>query len=208
MLNEHSDEYFVKGFARYCCIDRVIEADDWESLRADLKRVYNDDWQVFEKRLFDEFKFYNCVLKVEHAITGLLNDFFVKNNLIRDWEVLHNEFTDKIARRERTTKENAIKILKEQTDGETERILTPALMLYYVGYGIGELIDYIQKFIKNFPRKKELVKKLTLFNESRKIIIHNLLTSREDVDSKIEHGIMLGKEITSLIDEIIKNQKV
>ncbi|GAI02541.1 unnamed protein product, partial [marine sediment metagenome] len=57
-----------------------------------------------------------------------------------------------------------------------------------------------------FPQKKELVAKLIEFNKCRKLVIHNLLTSREDVGGEIEKGILLGKEIINLIEEITSDK--
>ena len=76
------------------------------------------------------------------------------------------------------------------------------MMFDFAGFGMGELINYINEFTVSFSEKKKLINKLTEFNESRKIIIHRLITSRENVEEKIEEGILKGKEITKLIDEI------
>jgi len=64
------------------------------------------------------------------------------------------------------------------------------------------LVDYVNSFTKDFLLKKELVDKLTEFNKCRKLVIHNLLTSRENVGAEIEKGISLGKEILNLIEKI------
>ena len=82
-------------------------------------------------------------------------------------------------------------------------MLTPAIMLYVSGFGLGELVDYISGHTKKFNKKKNLVKKLSDFNDCRKIIIHNLCSSREDINSLINNGIILYGEIEDLIKDIV-----
>lgn len=203
IIKKHSDNNWVKSFRRYVLIDYILDSNSWIDLENNLKKIYNKDYPAIMERMFNEFKFYNCVLRIEYAITDSLNSFLIKENKIKDWEVMKNKFLDKIKRNTKsTTKEEAEEIMETQTDGEIKRILTPHMMLYCAGFGVGELVDYINSFTKDFSQKKELVVRLIEFNKCRKLVIHNLLTSREDVGGEIEKGILLGKEIISLIEEI------
>lgn len=155
------------------------------------------------QRLFDELRFYNSVLSVEYHIADTLNYYLAKNNKINDWDELKERFLEKIKRNWKIKKvSKAEELLDSETNGKRERILTPNMMFYVAGYGLGELVGYIDEFTTSFPNKKELLDKLTKFNTNRKTIIHNLVSSREDAEKKIIEGIALGKEITDLIDKI------
>jgi len=202
MIKKHSDDYFIKGFERYILIDPILDSDNWMALESKLKKNFEKEYTEITERLFNEFKFYNCVLKIEYAITDTLNDFLIKENKITDLIGLKNKFIKKIERNEKISGGEARKLIEGQIKGETARILTPHIMLYCVGFGVGELIDYIRSSTKNFFQKKKLIASLTKFNECRKLAIHNLATSREDVGLKIIEGIVFGKEIIGLIDGI------
>ena len=110
---------------------------------------------------------------------------------------------EKIERNKNKTKNEAKEILRNETGGKRERMLTPALMFDSARFGLGELIGYINEFTSSFPEKKKLVNKLTEFNRIRNIVIHRLITSRENVEEEIEKGILKGKESIDLINEII-----
>lgn len=206
IIKKHSDNNWVKSFRRYFLINYILDSDNWADLEGKLKKIYSDDYSAIMERMFNEFKFYNCILSIEYAITDSLNRFLTEKNKIKDWKVLKNKFSEKIKRNTKSTKKEAEKIIETETSGKIKRILTPHMMLYCAGFGVGELVDYVNAFTKNFPQKKELVAKLTEFNKRRKLVIHNLLTSREDVGEEIEKGILLGKEIINLIEKITSNK--
>lgn len=206
IIKKHSDNNWAKGFRRYFLISYVLDSDSWVDLEGKLKKIYNDESPVIMKRMFNEFKLYNCILRIEYAITDSLNSFLIKENIIKNWEALKDKFLDKIQRNTRSTKEEAEEIMEIQTDGKIKRILTPHMMLYCAGFGAGELVNYVNSFTKDFSQKKELIVKLTEFNECRKLVIHNLLTSREDVDEEIEKGILSGREVVDLIEKIISDK--
>jgi len=202
IIKNHSDNNWVRAFRRYVVIDYVLNSNGWIDLENNLKKTYNRDYPAIMERIFNEFKFYNCVLRIEYAITDPLNRFLIKESKIKDWKVLRNKFLEKIKRNRKSTKKEAREIIKKQTSGRIQGILTPHIMLYYAGFGVGELVNYINSFTKDFSQKKELITKLTKFNKYRKLVIHNLLTSREDIKGKIEKGVTLGKEIINLIEKI------
>ena len=82
MIKKHSDNNWVKSFRRYVLIDYVLDSNSWIDLENNLKKIYNKDYPAIMKRMFNEFKFYNCVLRIEYAITDLLNSFLIKENKI------------------------------------------------------------------------------------------------------------------------------
>lgn len=208
-IKQHSDEYWVRAFGRYLLIDDILDSNDWNDLENRLRKIRKDNCSVIMKRAFDEFKFYNCVLRIEYLITDLLNNFLIKENKIKDWEQLKNKFLEKVQRNLRITKEKAKEIIKKETGGEIKRLLTPHKMLYCAGFTLGELLGYIDKFTNDFPQKKQLLSKLEEFNKSRRIVVHNLLTSREDVEKRIEIGISLTKEISNLVEGLTsRNEEV
>lgn len=206
IIKKHSNNNWVKNLSRYFLIDYILDSNSWIDLGSNLKKIHNKDYPATMERIFNEFKFYNCIFKIEHSITGLLNSFLIRENKIKDWKVLKNKFLYKIKRNTKSTREEAEEIMETQINGKIKRILTPDIMLYCAGFGVGELVDYVNSFTKNFHQKKELIAKLIEFNKCRKLVIHNLLTSREDVGGEIEKGILLGKEIISLIEEISLNK--
>lgn len=205
IIKPHSDNYFVKRFNRYILIENILNSHDWSNLEDNLKKNYNDSYQDIMKLLFNEFKFYNCVLDIEYAITDSLNNFLIKEKKVKNWGKLENRFLEKTKISRRIDDEEAKKIIEEKTIKKISRILSPDMMLYVAGFGIGELINYISEFTNSFPEKRKLVNKLTEFNESRKILIHNRLTSREDVEEKMKKGISLHTEIIDLINKITNN---
>lgn len=205
-IKQHSDSYFVKSFSRYVLMTLIIDSNSWSEMENEFKKHYDDDYKKKTSQLFNEFKLYNIILGVEYHITDLLNNFLVKENKIKDWDKLKNKFVEKIERNMKT-KNEAEKILRNETDGKRERMLTPKMMLDFAGFGLGELVNYVNEFTSSFPEKKRLVNKLTEFNESRKIIVHRLITSRENVEEEIENGILKGKESIDLINEIIDSSK-
>lgn len=206
IIKKHLDNNFIKSFRRYVLIDCILDSNNWIDLEGKLKEIYPDDYRVVTERIFNELKFYKCVLKIEYAITDSLNNFLIKNNKLK-WGSLKDKFLEKIERNIKCTEEEAKEILKKETGGKNEGILTPHMMLYCAGFSIGELIGYLNSFTENFSQKSELVDKLTEFNKCRNLIIHNLLTSREDADEEIKKGILLGKKITALIDGIVSDKK-
>jgi len=181
----------------------IVDSNSWSDMEAELKKRYDDDCKKKTSQLFNEFKLHNVILGVEYHITDLLNNFLAKENKIKNWDKLKNRFVEKIERNKNKTKNEAKEILRNETGGKRERMLTPALMFDSARFGLGELIGYINEFTSSFPEKKKLVNKLTEFNRIRNIVIHRLITSRENVEEEIEKGILKGKESIDLINEII-----
>jgi len=204
IIKEHSDKYFIDGFRRYFFIDYIIDSSDWADLESKLRKTYPDKYEAIMAGMFDEFKFHNYILKIEYAITDSLNSFLIKNNKIKNWENLKSKFLKKIERNIKDANQGADKILEKEANGDIKNALTPFGMLDLAGFGIGELIDYIKSFSEDFDQKSELLGKMEQFNGCRILIIHNILTSREDVEGEIKKGIFLGKEIILLIDGIAK----
>jgi len=202
IIKEHSDREFVKGFRRYFLIDYVLNSGDWADLENELKKIYPDKHKSIMAGMFSEFKLHNYVLKIEYAITDTLNNFLIKNNKIKNWEGLKSKFLRKIERNIKNANKGADKILAKETDGNIKNALTPFGMLYCAGFGIGELIDYLKSFSEDFEQKGELLEKMEQFNVCRTLVVHNLITSREDVAEEIKRGISLGKEIIVLINKI------
>lgn len=203
-IKPHSDSNFIKGFSRHILMSHIIDSNNWSDMEIKLRKYYSDDYQKKTSRLFKEFKFYNIILNVEYCIADPLNRFLVKENKIKNWDKLKGRFEKKIKRNMDTKDRNEAKeILENETDGKEEMMLTPAMMFDFAGFGVGELINYINEFTISFSEKKNLISKLTEFNESRKVIIHRLISSRENVEEKIENGILKGKESIDLIDRII-----
>lgn len=204
-MKPHSDSNWAKGFSRYVLMTLIVDSSSWSEMEAEFKKHYGDDYKKKTLQLFNEFKLYNVILGAEYHITDLLNNFLVKENKIK-WDELKNGFVEKINRKMKDRNE-AEKILENETDGKKEKMLTPAMMFDFAEFGLGELIDYISKFTSSFPEKKKLVNKLTEFNRSRNIVIHKLISSRENVEEEIENGILKGKESIDLIDKIIDSSK-
>ena len=202
-IKSHSDSNWFKGFSRYMLMTLIVDSNSWSDMEAELKKRYDDDCKKKTSQLFNEFKLHNVILGVEYHITDLLNNFLAKENKIKNWDKLKNRFVEKIERNKNKTKNEAKEILRNETGGKRERMLTPALMFDSARFGLGELIGYINEFTSSFPEKKKLVNKLTEFNRIRNIVIHRLITSRENVEEEIEKGILKGKESIDLINEII-----
>ena len=203
IIKSHSDNNWAKGFSRYVLMSHIIDSNSWLEMEDELKKLDSDNYQKNISRLFNEFKLHNIILGVEYHITDLLNNFLVKEDKIKNWDKLKDRFLEKMERNMNTAKE----ILEKETGGKKERMLTPKIMLDFAGFGLGDLINYIDEFTISFSEKKKLIKKIAEFNESRKIIIHRLITSRENVEKRIEDGILKGKEITDLIDEIVNSTR-
>jgi len=183
IVKHHSDSNWFKSFSRYTLISHVIDSDSWSEMEDELKKCDSENYQKNLLRLFSEFKFYNIILNVEYHITDFLNDFFIKEKKIKNWDKMEDRFLEKISRNLKIKKIKEVKkILKDKTNGKKERMLTPAVMFDFAGFGLGELINYIK---------------------SRKVLIHKLVSSRENAEMEIENGILKGKEITDLIDKIV-----
>jgi len=208
-IKPHKDSNFIKGFFRYSMISHILEANDWEDLEKKIE-PYKKIKPEISTELFNDFKLQNCTLAVEYAITDTLNRFLLNNSKIKDQDKIKERMRKKITRNQRVKdKIEASNILTEETDNDIEHILTPHTMLYVAGLGLGELVDFINEFTSSFPKKKELVKKMTAFNRCRVLLIHNRLTSRENVAEEIEKGVEMGKGIMNLIEDITstKNKK-
>lgn len=206
-IKKQSDIKFIKSYIRYNLANKVIDSDNWLDLEKHLKATYENKHPTLIKRLFNEFKFSNYVLIIEYAVTDTLNNFLIEKQKIKDWKKLEKKFIEKIKHNIKITERKAKNIIAKETHREKERMLTPHIMLYCAGFGIGELIDYIGYSSNKFTQKQQLINKLTEFNEYRKLMIHNLVTSRENVDKKIEKGLLVGREIIALIDQITLNSK-
>jgi len=205
-IKEHSDSYFGRGFLRYTLISSILDSDTWPDLDEKVRKLYGEEHPDIMRRMFNEFKLYNCVLNIEYAITNSLNYFFIEEGKIKEEGELWSLFVEKIKRNTRSNTEEAEQILKEEAKGEIKNILTPHIMLYCAGFGIGEFIDYINRFTDSFSQKTQLITDLVEFNRVRKLVIHNLITSRENVEKEIENGILVGKQIIELIDNITSNK--
>lgn len=204
IIKHHSDSNWIKSFSRYTLMSHIIDSDSWSEMEDELKKHDSKNYQKNLLRLFNEFKFYNIILNVEYYITDFLNDFLIKKEKIKNWDKIEDRFLEKIGRNLKIKNiEEAKKILKDKTNGKKERMLTPAVMFDFAGFGFGELINYINEFTISFIEKKKLINKLTEFNESRKVLVHKLVSSRENAEMEIENGILKGKEITDLIDKIV-----
>jgi len=125
IIKQHSDSNWIKSFGRYVLIDDILDSDSWADLEERLKKISSKDCPAIMKRTFNEFKFYNCILGIEYAVTDLLNSFLIKENKIKDWNVLKNKFLEKTKRNIKNTKEEVEEIIKTQINGKIERLLTP-----------------------------------------------------------------------------------
>ena len=203
-IKKHSDTNFSKGFRRYCLASHIVETNSWEEFNEFVKKWYEDEYDDIMLPLFKEFKLSNCILMVEYLIVDRLNKYLVENKKIKNWELLKEKFIQKVKINHRIDVNDAKMIITEETENVDKRMLTPHMMLYVAGYGLGELVNYVDEFTKKFPNKKEIVAELTKFNKRRGLIAHNLCSSREDINLLVNDGIIISKKLEELVDNTIE----
>ncbi|MFA5030836.1 MAG: hypothetical protein WC495_04565 [Patescibacteria group bacterium] len=194
-IKSHSDINFVKGFHRYAALGKINKAESWEELQ---KVISEEDMKIF----FNEFKVQNFTLTIEYQIVTLL-EYLYNNNQVKK-ESLTNIFCDSIKRFQKaSSNEEAKEILKNETENNSSHMLTPHVVFYVASLSLSSLIGILTGCVKDFDMPDTLLDKLADFKRVRNLIIHNRLTSRENVNDEIKNGTTLALEIINLMEGAI-----
>lgn len=207
LIEEHSDRAFIRGFRRCVLIDFILESFSWEDFRENIKKL--NSHKDSEELLFNEFKFYNLVKKVEQSLADVFMFYLIKNDFLKvSLEDLKKYLFNNIKRYRKDgdvlAAINEIEQKISECGEEKEkfaRLLNPDTLFYVSGMWLGSLIFIIREFTEEFDDKQDLLSKLNLFNDYRTDIFHNTLTSRGDgLGEKIEKGLIVGQEILGIVD--------
>ena len=216
LIGQHSDSGFVQGFERYFVIDEILKSGSWNDLKQGLNRraaimKQPDEW---ESRLFQEFRFYNLVKKVEQNSADLLFTYLIKGNFINvTFEEVFDDLMEQVKRYRRGgAVEEAEKAITDRlgdlsdSKKRLECLLNPDVMFYIVGLSLGGCINRINNYTNPFPSKTELLSLLRDFYTIRNKVFHNGMSSRIVLADEIQHGMNLGQEILKLIEELYGSQ--
>jgi len=197
-IGDHSDEKFGDGFSRYCIASLIIESKSWDDLIVKLKEINLKT--NYQNLLYQEFKFYNCILIVEQKLCNLLEKLDLAKNP-KEIKGIKTYLTEKL-KRYRAIKniEDAKAILDKEAENDDSDLLVPHILFYVCGLSLGDLIYLMREMTDDFVGRKKILDKLQEFNDYRTDIIHNLLSSRINIKNQIENGIELGIELEKLLD--------
>lgn len=201
---EHSDSIFVNKLHRYCLIDLILESDsflDFENKLKKSKLAKKEDSHF----IFQEFKLFNLVIKVEYELVTLIEKFY-QNEIVKK-EELYNFIFNKIKRFRYLSNEETEDLISEETDGEEQRLYTPHCLFYIAGVGLGLLIHMIKDYTNSFEEKSGIVEELIEFRDYRNNLIHNLLSSRIESGKEIKKAIDLGEKLEETLEAMTKKYK-
>ncbi len=193
-IGDHSDKKFLNRFNRYYIANLVVESKSWNDLTVKIKAGnYETNYQNL---LYQEFRFYNCILIIEYRLCDLLE----KLNSSKNLKKIKGYLIKKLKRYRAMDKKNAEIVLNAQVENNDSNLLTPNILFYICGLWLGDLIYLTREMTDDFTDKENFLEKLQKLNNYRTDIVHNLLSSRIDIEEQINRGIELTIELKELIE--------
>lgn len=187
----HSDNNFVKGFHRYTTLEKINKVESWEKLQEEMGE---GDMKV----IFNEFRIQNFTLTIEYRLVTLFEYLFNKNQLKES--SVKSIYYESISRFQGVSStEEAKQLLETEIEGDYSHMFSPHVTFYLAGLSLSSLIGILRDCVDGYEIPPKLLDKLMEFKQIRNLVIHNRLTSRQNVNEKIDDGVLLAQEIINLI---------
>ncbi|MFA5232154.1 MAG: hypothetical protein WC410_00505 [Candidatus Paceibacterota bacterium] len=200
LIPEDSEEGFIRGFHRYFLITHILSSDSWEDLEKNLRIYEKEKAGEYINILYKEFQFYNLIKDIEYDIADTLFSALINKRKLRSHQGIENLLISKIKKyRGINDRQDVKNLIQRETLGKNRYLLSPHLLYFVSGCGIGDLMAIIRDNFNDFDKKENLLKELEIFNDIRTKIIHNLLSSRINYKEEIKKGLNSGKKINEII---------
>lgn len=189
-IKEHSLENFCKGstlYSLYCKLIKSDNPDDFKNMNlAERDRI----WKIL--------KLISLTTILEQILIDKMREEFktfdskkqdnVQNEIIEKIKINHYDLSCV----------KAEKILNEELgNSSVENIVTAPILQYIAGYALGDLIYFLEK---NFSINKKVISKLREFKNHRNYVMHNSISSRDDIDKHLQDSLKKGYELKKSLD--------
>jgi len=193
--NSHNNQNFIIGLTLFECISELRGAKSFKNY-IELLDSYSHIMPNLHKIIFNLMRVSAITHIIEHNL--ILKMELLYKKAIKDiQEEIKKDIIKKTTKMNSLNKEEALKLIKKQQEGENVWMIPPILQ-YVAGYSLGELIHLYGMLVdKNDDLLLPLLDK---FKNARNNIVHNMTSSRIDISQNIDDAINSMKKIFQHFD--------
>ena len=197
-IRKHSDKNFIKGFLRYAIIENtILNSDSWGTFLEKLEKKN----KPLTKKLWQEYQLKNYVILIEQQLAELYNSVAQKG-LFKNEHKVKNMLLKKIKRFRKLKNNNqAEKLLLKKVGNNEKRFYTPFVFFNIADFSLGDFVYFLDGHTQ-IKEVQALIEDLRKLNQCRNIVIHQLLSSRINLDKRIKDGLKFAKEILAKLEKI------
>lgn len=187
---------FARAYHRHDLTNVVINSGSWDEL---FSKLQSDDLTL----LFHEFKLFNLAIQTQHILAEFLGLLYGKGEMRKEDKV-YEMIVCSTKRNRAVERHEAEEMIRSQTGKDRNRVYAPNVLLYIAGLSFGRLIHILRDHTNTFENKEAILCKLTSLNAARNMVVHTLLSSREDAQAGIETGIKEGQNALRMLQELLR----
>lgn len=196
-IGTHDDKHFISGFHRYLVGGAVIKSNSWSELIKTPILFEDEKWL---NQLFNELKLLEYVTHIEHLLCCIFSYMHQAKRLKSNKKIREMIIRQTQKSRELTTLE-AEELLKKETEDDFVRLLSPHILCYIAGMGLGELKHFLESQVVGYDKDDDFVKRLQQLKINRNEIVHNKLSSRIHLEELLKSSLDDAKIIYEILDK-------
>ena len=186
---KHSDALFVNGMRFWTNLESIADANNMNEF---LNSRFTNESDKSD--IFSILRVFATTVVIEHLLILNMSKRYQSLGAAAK-ENVKKDVLDKIKRtmglKNGNADAEAERLLSEQVSS-SENLFTPPVLQYLAGYTLGGLINLYKKHLQINPDLEESLRK---FADARNFVVHNTLSSREDIYEHIRTAIAIAAEL-------------